>query len=60
MFRCNGYDIRGIRRVWGQGATFEEAYQECRAACEEYVKRRPDCWPMTIKQEDATVMSDPA
>lgn len=50
-----GRCLMGVKRVWGEGATFEEAYQECLKAAEEYCKRRPDCWPLTLteaKNED--------
>jgi hypothetical protein len=51
MIRFIGKDIHGIKRVWGEGQTVEEAADQCEKAINEYVKRRPDCWPMTMEQE---------
>ena len=54
-FKFIGKDVQGISRVWGSAETKEAAYEQCRKACEEYVARRPDCWPMMI--EDRTGQS---
>jgi len=48
MIRFIGRDFRGIKRVWGEGSTSAEAAAECEKAINEYVKRRPDCWPMQM------------
>lgn len=50
MIRFIGRDMQGIKRVWGEGHTEEEAAAECERAIEEYVKRRPDCWPMQMER----------
>jgi hypothetical protein len=50
MIRFIGRDLRGIKRVWGEGATEVEAAAECEKAINEYVKRRPDCWPMQMER----------
>ena len=50
MVRFIGRDMRGTKRVYGEGETEAEASAECQKAIEEYVKRRPDCWPMQMER----------
>lgn len=51
MIRVVGKDLQGIPRVWGDGNTVEEAFEQAERAAFEYCKRRPDCWPMQLVQE---------
>ena len=51
MIRFIGRDMSGINRVFGEGATEQEAADQCEKAIYEYVKRRPDCWPMTMHRD---------
>jgi hypothetical protein len=51
MIRFIGRDMRGIKRVWGEAETEQEAAEQCERAIEEYVRRRPDCWPMRMERE---------
>jgi hypothetical protein len=46
MFRCEGFDPKGIRRVYGEGQTASEAEAECRNAALAYIRRRPDAGPL--------------
>ena len=48
--RFIGRDLRGIKRVWGEGPTKAEAVAECERAINEYIARRPDCWPMRMER----------
>ncbi len=50
MIRFIGRDIQGVKRVWGEGETEEQARAECVRARDEYVMRRPDCSPMRIER----------
>jgi|RhiMetdeSRZDD1v2_1073273.scaffolds.fasta_scaffold1367449_1 hypothetical protein len=46
MFRCEGFDPKGIRRVYGEGQTASEAEAECRSAALDYIRRRPGTGPL--------------
>lgn len=55
MIRFIGRDMQGINRVWGDGETIDEAAAECEKAINEYVKRRPDCWPMQMVRQGGNI-----
>jgi hypothetical protein len=46
MFRCEGFDPQGVRRVFGEGRTADAAENECRVAAQDYVRRSPDTGPL--------------
>ena len=46
MFRCEGFDPTGVRRVFGKGRTADAAEYECRVAAQNYVRRRSDTGPL--------------
>lgn len=50
MHRYIGRDPMGIKRIWGEGETAEEAHRQASDAANAYVSRRPDCWPITIEK----------
>jgi hypothetical protein len=45
FWRCTAYDPHGIKRVWGEGPTKQEAEDECAEAIKDYLKVRPDLGP---------------
>jgi hypothetical protein len=47
MVECTGYDPRGVRRVYGVGASHDIAEERCRRAVWDYVKQRPDTGPLS-------------
>jgi hypothetical protein len=51
MFRFIGYDKSGIKRVWGEAESEEDAIDQCQRAIAEYAQRRPDCLPMCMWRE---------
>lgn len=46
MNECHGYDPNNIRRVWGDGPSYEIAQTEAIEAAKEYIARRPDTGPI--------------
>lgn len=47
MHRYIGYDARGVKRIWGEGPTLEDARLSCQEAAADYVRSRPDTGPLT-------------
>ena len=48
-----GRDINGVPRVWGEGATRDDATHEAQIAATEYAKLRPDTGPLSQWRFDA-------
>lgn len=52
MIRFVALDRNGISRVWGEHqSSAEVAEARCSDEAREYLKRRPDCAPMTVVKE---------
>lgn len=46
--KCIGYDVNGVRRVFGTGSTKDIAELRCVEAARDYLKGRPDTGPLSL------------
>lgn len=48
MFRYEGYDAHGVKRVYGEDKFDQTALGFCKEKAADYVKRRPDTGPLDL------------
>ena len=55
-----GRDINGVPRVWGEGASRDDAAHEAQIAASEYVAGRPDTGPLSQWRFEGSQTPPPA